>query len=296
LSQNLQHTLARPASVSGVGVHTGRTMRATLSPAPANAGVAFLRTDVPGRDGRVAARGDLVTDTCLGTVVGNAAGITVATIEHLMAALHGLGVDNVLVTLDGPEVPILDGSCAGFVEAIESAGLREQPARRRYLEILEPIEVREGVKRAALLPSDAFEMAFEILFEDAAVGRQRLDMVVDEAAFRRDLASCRTFGFKRDVEALRAAGLARGGSLDNVVVIDEGKILNPEGLRRPDEFVRHKALDALGDLYLLGAPLIGRFEGLFAGHRLNNALVRKVLDTPRAWRYAAAPQSLARAV
>lgn len=296
MSPILQHTLAASVSLHGVGVHTGQTVTLTLSPAPVNAGIAFLRTDVQGRDGRVLARADRVCDTRLGTTVGNPAGVTVSTVEHLMAALHALGVDNALITLDGPEAPIMDGSSRAFVAAIDAAGRRPQQARRRYIQILEPVAVEDGDKRAALVPADAFEMAVEIRFDDPAVGRQRFDCAIDETGFRDVLAPCRTFGFRKDVDALAAAGLARGGSLDNVVVIDDGVVLNPEGLRHPDEFVRHKAVDAIGDLYLLGAPIIGRFEGLRAGHALNNALVRAVLATPDAWRYTSAPERLARAV
>lgn len=296
MSPILQHTLAASVSLHGIGVHTGQTVTATLSPAPVGGGIAFLRTDVPGRDGRIPARADRVCDTRLGTTVGNRAGVTVSTIEHLMAAFHAMGVDNALVTVDGPEIPIMDGSSRPFVEAVDAAGRRAQQARRRYIQILETVAVEDGDKRAALVPADAFEMAIEIRFDDPAVGRQRFDAAIDDAGFRDLLAPCRTFGFRRDVEALAAAGLARGGSLDNVVVIDEGVVLNPEGLRHPDEFVRHKAIDAVGDLYLLGAPIIGRFEGLRTGHALNNALVRTVLATPAAWRYAAAPERLARVV
>jgi UDP-3-O-[3-hydroxymyristoyl] N-acetylglucosamine deacetylase len=267
-----------------------------MSPAPADAGVTFVRTDVRDRDAAVPARADLVCETRLGTVIGNAAGVTVSTVEHIMAVFCGLGIDNALVAIDGPEAPIMDGSCEPFVRLIDRVGRRPQQARRAYMEILAPIEVHDGDKRAALLPADGFEVAFEILFDSAAIGRQAIDVALDEAVFRRDLADCRTFGFLHEVEALRAAGLARGGTMDNVVVIDRGAVLNPLGLRRSDEFVRHKALDAIGDLYLLGAPLIGRYEGRYSGHGLNNALARAVLARPSAWRLTSAPSALARAV
>ncbi len=296
MSPFLQHTLATPIRLSGVGVHTGQIVNLTVSSAPVGGGIAFLRTDVAGRDGRISARADQVCETRLGTTIGNAAGVTVSTIEHLMATLQALGVDNALVTLDGPEVPIMDGSALAFVAAVDAAGRRPQQARRRYIEILEPIRVDDDGKHVVLIPAENFEVAFDIRFDDPAVGRQRLDLTIDETTFRRLLAPCRTFGFRKDVEALNAAGLARGGSLDSVVVIDDGVILNPEGLRHPDEFVRHKAVDAIGDLYLLGAPIIGRYEGYCAGHRLNNALVRAVTATPNAWRYAPARERLARAV
>jgi UDP-3-O-[3-hydroxymyristoyl] N-acetylglucosamine deacetylase len=220
----------------------------------------------------------------------------VATIEHLMAALSALSIDNVLIEIDGPELPIMDGSCAPFVDALDAAGRRPQAAPRRHIEILDEVRVQDGEKSATLTPADAFEVAFAIDFASAAIGRQRLDLVIDEASFRRELAACRTFGFLHEVEALRAAGLARGGDLDNVLVIEGDKVLNPDGLRRPDEFVRHKALDAVGDLYLLGAPLLGRFEGVCSGHALNNRLLRALADRPEAWRYGAPEETLARAV
>ena len=293
---HLQHTLQSPVEFSGVGVHSGREVSVVIEPASANTGVTFLRTDICGKDPRIPARADHVCATRLGTVIGNGDGVTVSTVEHIMAVFCGLGVDNVVVTLDGPEAPIMDGSYKPFVDLIDSVGLRAQKAGRAYLEILEPVEVTDGDKRAGLFPADGFEVAFEILFDAAAIGRQRLEVTVDEVVFRRDLADCRTFGFLHEVEALRAAGLARGGSMDNVVVIDGGAVLNPMGLRRADEFVRHKALDAIGDLYLLGAPLIGRYEGIYSGHALNNALARALLARSSAWRLRDAPQPLARAV
>lgn len=296
MSPDLQHTLSKPVQFDGVGIHTGAAVTCSISPAPAGCGIVFQRTDVVGRDQRVPAKGDNVRETRLGTVIGNRDGVTVATVEHLMAVFAALGIDNALVRLDGPEVPIMDGSCAPFVRLIDRVGRRCQQSPRRHIEILETIEITDGDKRASLTPAAGFELAFEIDFDDPAVGRQRVDLAMDETVFRRDLADCRTFGFLHEVEALRAAGLARGGSLDNVVVIEDGTVLNPQGLRRSDEFVRHKALDALGDLYLLGAPIIGRYEGLYAGHGLNNTLVRAVLAAPQAWRYAAAPRMFAQAV
>ena len=279
-----QHTVRSPALFAGVGVHTGAYVRVTVRPAASNAGIVFVRTDVRDRDNLIPATGEAVCKTQLGTVIGNDAGVTVSTIEHLMAAFAMLGVDNAMVEVDGPEMPIMDGSSLPFVRILDRAGLRPQDAARAYIEILETVEVVDGDKRATLRPADAFEVAFEIAFDSAAIGRQSIDLAMDGEAFRDELADCRTFGFLRDVETLRAMGLARGGSMDNCVVIDGDRILNPEGLRRPDEFVRHKALDAIGDLYVLGGPLLGRFEGVLAGHGLNNALVRALLARPSAWR------------
>lgn len=290
-----QHTLRGPIAFDGVGLHSGQTMNCVLRPAPTGAGVSFVRTDLTG-DNRIAACAEAVIRTQLGTVIGNGAGAEVSTIEHLMAAFAALGVDNVVVELDGPELPIMDGSAQPFVRLIDRAGLKRQAAPRRYIEVVEPIEVVDGDKRAALVPAERFEMAFEIAFTSAAIGGQRIDIVLDEAAFRAELAESRTFGFLHEVEALRKAGLARGGSMDNCLVIDGDELMNPDGLRISDEFVRHKALDALGDLYLLGAPVIGRFEGVLAGHTLNNALARALLARPEAWRARLHTEDLAEAV
>lgn len=291
-----QHTVRSPVRFSGIGVHTGEQARVTLLPAPSDSGVVFIRTDVRDRDNRIAVSGEAVCRTQLGTVITNAAGVTVSTIEHLMAALVMTGVDNALVEIDGPEMPIMDGSSIDFIRGLDRAGLQPQGAPRRFIEIVDVVEVIEGDKRATLRPSDGFEVAFEIAFASAAIGRQAVDLKMDAGAFRRELADCRTFGFLHEVEALRAMGLARGGSMDNAVVIDGDEIMNPEGLRRPDEFVRHKALDAIGDLYVLGAPVIGRFEGVLAGHALNNALVRALLATPHAWRVRTLAAEMAEAV
>jgi UDP-3-O-[3-hydroxymyristoyl] N-acetylglucosamine deacetylase len=294
-SSNFQHTLNSAAIFSGVGLHSGRTVHCAIRPAAAGAGVNFIRTDLAG-DNRIAARAESVIRTTLGTVIGNAAGASVSTIEHLMAAFAALGVDNATVELDGPELPIMDGSAAPFVRLIDRAGLKRQDAARSYIEILDPIEVVDGDKRASLAPAERFEIAFEIAFASAAIGGQHIDIVLDETSFRDELAGSRTFGFLHEVEALREAGLARGGSMDNCLVIDGDEVLNPEGLRSADEFVRHKALDALGDLYLLGAPLIGRFEGVLGGHTLNNALARALLARPDAWRMRLLTEELAEAV
>lgn len=291
-----QHTLQGPAIFAGVGVHTGAYTRVAVRPAPANSGIVFVRTDVTDRDNRVPVSGEAVTKTQLGTVIENADGVSVSTIEHLMAAMAMLGVDNAVVELDGPEMPIMDGSSAPFVQILDRAGRREQDALRVYIEILEPISFVDGDKSAVLRPSDEFEVAFEIRFPSAAIGRQVIDLPMDEQAFRNELADCRTFGFLHEVEYLRSIGLARGGTMENAVVIEGDRILNPEGLRRPDEFVRHKALDAIGDLYVLGAPILGRFEGVLAGHGLNNQLVRALLASPKSWRYRTLAPELAQAV
>lgn len=296
LSAYHQHTVAGPVIFAGVGVHTGAHVRVAVRPAAADAGISFVRTDLKDIDNTICVSAEAVGQTRLGTVINNAAGATVSTIEHLMAAFCALGIDNVVVELDGPEVPILDGSAEVFIQFLDRAGRRRQEASRRYIEVLEPVEVVEGDKRAVLLPSDRFEVAFEIVFDSAPIGRQRVDFEITEESFRKELADCRTFGFLKDVEALRAAGLARGASMENAVVLDGDRVLNPEGLRRPDEFVRHKALDAVGDLYVAGLPLLARFDGLYAGHGLNNLLVRALMARPQAWRVRTLAPEFAQAV
>ena len=205
-------------------------------------------------------------------------------------------MSNAVVEVDGPELPILDGSALPFVQLLDRAGFRRQANPIRYIEILEPIRITDGDKHAALLPCDRYEMRFEIDFDAAVIGNQVIDFVVDEDTFRNEIMAARTFGFAHEVQALRQAGLARGGSLENAVVIDQGAILNPGGLRMEREFVRHKALDAIGDLYVLGAPLLGRYEGYKAGHAVNNLLVRTLLEAPHAWREVTRIPELAEAV
>ena len=290
-----ERTIIAPAICAGVGVHSGQRVRLSIRPAAPGHGIVFVRTDVRDRDNRIAVAGDRVTDSRLNTVVSNEAGASIATIEHLMAAFCALGVSNAVVEVDGPELPILDGSAKPFVDLLDRAGFRRQEAPVRYIEVLEPIRVEQGDKSAALLPCDRYEMRFEIGFPTPVIGNQVVDFVVDEATFREEIAAARTFGFAHEVEALRQAGLARGGSLENAVVIDGDQILNPGGLRMEREFVRHKALDAIGDLYVLGAPLLGRYEGVKAGHALNNALVRALLAAPHAWREVTRVPELAEA-
>ena len=292
----LQHTLSGPAVCAGVGVHSGQRVRIAVRPAAAGSGVVFVRTDISDRDNRIAVSAQAVSCTQLNTKISNASGVSVSTIEHLMAALSALDVDNVIVEVDGPEVPIMDGSALPFVQLLDRAGRRTQAQPRRYIEITAPVEVADGAKRAALLPCDRFEVAFEIAFPSAAIGRQAVDLSITERSFRDQLAAARTFGFVHEVEALRRMGLARGASLDNAIALDGDVMLNAEPLRFRDEFVRHKALDAIGDLYVLGAPVIGRFETRYGGHALNNVLVRALMADPTAWRMRTFAPELAEAV
>ena len=280
-----QRTLAGSTVFAGIGVHSGQRVRVALRPAPVGHGVVFVRSDVTGCDNRIPAFAELVASTQLNTEIRNAAGVGVSTIEHLMAAFAALGVDNAVVELDGAETPIMDGSAQPFLDILDRIGVREQDAPRRSIEITRRVEVRSGDKWAALSPAAGFEVAFELQYGSKAIGTQRIDLEVTEDSFRTELAAARTFGFAHEVESLKAMGLAKGASLDNAVGLDGDLILNPEGLRMEREFVRHKAMDAVGDLYTLGAPLIGRFESVKGGHALNNALCRALLAQPSAWRW-----------
>lgn len=273
---------------AGVGVHSGAHARIALSPAPVDTGIVFVRTDVRDAPNRILAHANHVASTQLGTTLRNSAGVEIATVEHLLAACAGLGVDNLVVEVDGPEVPILDGSSAPFVQVLLNAGVKAQHAPRGFIRVIEPVEVHVGAKSAALLPAqgrDGLDLDVTIRFADAAIGVQRRRVALTRDTFLADIADARTFGFLSDVDALRARGLGRGASLANAVVLDGGRVVNPEGLRFEDEFVRHKLLDAVGDLALVGAPIAGRFVADQPGHALNARLVRALLDTPEAWRW-----------
>ena len=281
-----QTTVGRPVSMDGVGLHTGRTVRLVLCPAPAGSGVVFRRTDLRAV---LPARYDMVADTRLCTLLASPddAALRVGTVEHLMAALAAMRVDNAVVEIDGPELPIGDGSARGFVALIARAGVVEQAARRQAVVVRRPVRVAQGEAFASLVPGDGFSMLVLIDFEAPAIGRQSLRLeALSPATFRAELADCRTFTMADDIERLRASGLARGGSLDNAVVVDGASVLNPEGLRRPDEFVRHKALDVVGDLALAGHPIEGRFVGHRCGHELNNRLLRALFADAANWALA----------
>ncbi|MET0744889.1 MAG: UDP-3-O-acyl-N-acetylglucosamine deacetylase [Microvirga sp.] len=271
MKHSQQTTLRAAVTLSGVGVHSGDEVRMILHPAEAHHGIAFLRTNLAGgHDRLIDARHLAVTATELCTVIGDRESGAVATIEHLMAALAGLGVDNVLVEIDGPEVPILDGSAAPFIEAIDGVGLVSLNAMRRYLKVLKPIRVTQGKAFAELQPHErGFKLDVEIDFPTAVIGRQRRAVELSPSVFRREISRARTFGFMRDVEKLWGAGFALGASLDNTVAIGDDGILNPEGLRYADEFVRHKILDAVGDLALGGLPIVGAYRSYCGGHRMN---------------------------
>ncbi len=279
-----QQTIANTVICAGIGVHSGVRARMVIRPGEVGTGIRFLRTDIEGSH-PISARGDCVTEVQLGTTLSNQDGATVATVEHFLAACAGMGVDNLLVEIDGPEVPIMDGSSAVFCELFLKAGLKQQSALRRRIRILETVEVRDGVKWARLSPGhdNHLTLTAKIEFKSQAIGTQQMAMRMVPGLFARDIAFARTFGFASDVEALKAMGLARGGSLDNAVVIDGDTIMNPEGLRASDEFIRHKLLDAVGDLMLAGGPIAGSYEAHHPGHAMNNKLVRALFDQPSAW-------------
>ena len=281
-----QHTLAGRVRCTGVGLHSGDRVAMALGPAPPDTGIVFRRTDRSARaNAEVRAVSANVRSTVMCTTIGNDAGITVSTIEHLMAAFMGAGIDNVLVELDAPEVPIMDGSAAPFVFMIKDAGIAAQDAPRRAIQLLRRIEVGDNHRRAVLRPADRFAVRFAIAFDNPAVASQTCAFTSVNGGFERDIARARTFGFAEQVSDLRARGLVRGGSLDNAVVVRDGKVLNEGGLRYKDEFVRHKVLDAMGDLYLIGAPLLAEFEGVCSGHGLHHQLVSAVLADKTAWRH-----------
>lgn len=286
-----QQTITHFASCAGVGLHSGEHVRLTIHPAAVGEGVRFVRSDVTDRDPVIPAHALNVSTTQLGTNLTNRVGVTVATVEHFLAACSGMGIDNISVALEGPEAPIMDGSAAPFVELIAEAGLQTQDAPKRKLRILKAVEVRDGEKFARLSPATGFSMHVAIDFASRAIGRQTMQFDMRPGAFRRDIAFARTFGFAQDVEKLRSLGLARGGSLDNAIVVDGDTVLNPGGLQIEDEFVRHKLLDVIGDLYLAGAPIEGLYEGEQPGHALNNRLLRALFadETAFAWLNGAAP-------
>lgn len=276
-----QTTIARPTVISGIGVHTGQRINMTLRPADAGVGIVFNRKK-DGRTTAIEATAANVVDTRMATVIGKG-DVSVSTVEHLLAALAAYGVDNLYIDIDGPEVPIMDGSAAPFASVLEEAGLARHAQSRKFLAIRKPMTVIDGEKRVSIIPSRFFRITFDIAFQHPCIALQQRSIKVTTTSFRRELAPARTFGFLKDVETLKAAGLARGGSLENAIVVDDEKILNPEGLRFQDEFVRHKILDSIGDLSLLGYPVLGHIRAFKAGHDINHQLVKKVLDSPENW-------------
>lgn len=279
----MQTTLSKSVTFTGTGLHQGRPAVLRVCPAPAGHGIVFFRTDLPTEQRRIPALWDRVEVTPLNTRIINTHGASVSTIEHLMAAFAGLGIHNARVEIDGPEVPILDGSSRDFVRGLLEAGLARQHAPLRAIKLLRPVSVTRGDASATLLPDDRLSIDFAIDFDDPAIGRQEKTLDLANGTFLRELCDSRTFCRLSDVEAMRDRGLALGGTYENAVVVDGDRVLTPGGLRHGDEAVRHKMLDALGDLYTAGAPILGRYVGHRAGHALTNALLRALFDQPLAF-------------
>jgi len=278
-----QRTLKNSIRATGVGLHTGKKVLMVLRPAAANTGISFVRTDLDSHLS-VTAHAENVTETTLGTTLSNG-DVKVSTVEHLMSAFAGLGIDNAVVELSSGEVPIMDGSAGPFVFLLQSAGIEEQNAPKRFVRILKGVKVEDGDKWARFDPYDGFKVNFEIEFDHPVFKRrsQVASMNFSTTTFLREVSRARTFGFMRDLEYMRSRNLALGGNLDNAIVLDEYRILNEDGLRYEDEFVKHKILDAIGDLYLLGHSLIGEFSGYKSGHALNNRLLRTLIADRSAW-------------
>ena len=290
-----QQTIAEKVSCTGIGLHSGAPTQLVLHPARADEGITFVRTDTR-TPVEIPARARELSSTRLATSLGRGEA-SVRTVEHLLAALFGLGIDNVRVEVDGPELPVMDGSAAPFAYLIRSAGVFRQRERRRTLRIRRPIEIRDGDRHIAIEPAHEFRVSYAVDFEHPAIGRQELHIApLDAERFDRELSAARTFGFLRDVRALWSAGLARGGSLDNAVLLDERRVVNPQGLRWPDEFVRHKILDLCGDLALLGVPIVGHVKVERGGHALHQRLVAAILARPEAWVVDDPDRPLARGV
>jgi UDP-3-O-[3-hydroxymyristoyl] N-acetylglucosamine deacetylase len=278
-----QQTIKSATTLTGVGLHSGAPVTLRLLPAPANSGINFVRVDVTDKPNRIPARWDCVVDTRLCTVVANPSGVSVGTIEHLMAALRGADIHNVTLELNGPEVPIMDGSSAAFLEALDAVGVQQQTEPVYAIKVLQPITFQDGDKTASLSPANRASYTGRIEFDHPTIGHQTFATELLNGNFRHDIAQARTFGFFEEVEAMQAMGLARGGSLDNAIVINRDGVMNPEGLRFGDEFIRHKLLDAIGDMYLAGMPVIAAYNAVRPSHGLNNALLRALFANPDAW-------------
>jgi UDP-3-O-[3-hydroxymyristoyl] N-acetylglucosamine deacetylase len=284
-----QRTLNRTVACKGLGLHTGRVIHMKIHPTPEDQGIVFLRTDVKPRV-PIPARLDSVVDTTLATTLGRD-GVVVSTVEHLLSACLGMGVDNALVELDGPEVPVMDGSAAPFVYLLRSVGTRRQARSKKFLVIQRPFHLAEGDKRVSFYPASELKVSFAIRFKHPLIRDQFFRFSFSDCSYDREICKARTFGFLRDVEGMKSHGYALGGSLDNAVVLDDFRVLNEGGLRYPDEFVRHKILDSLGDLSLLGMPLIGHFVANKAGHTLNHRLMNQVMGQQNGWKVIQFPST-----
>lgn len=286
---NTQRTLAGPVTLNGIGLHSGVDTVLTLHPAPVDTGIVFVRTDIQDRDNKIPARFDRVVDTRLCTVLSNDAGATIGTIEHLMAALRGAEITNAVIEVSNAEVPAMDGSSAVFLNAIDSVGTVDQATPVRMIRVLQEIRVEDGDKCVTLSPADRASFSGAIVYDNPTIGTQEYGVEMLNGNFRHEIAGARTFGLMEEVEAMRNMGLARGGSFDNAIVVASDGVMNPDGLRFEDEFIRHKLLDAIGDLYLAGMPVLGAYRGQKMSHAMNNALLRKLFATPGAYEVVTSP-------
>jgi UDP-3-O-[3-hydroxymyristoyl] N-acetylglucosamine deacetylase len=285
-----QTTLGREIHLAGIGVHSGARVSMVLHPAEADTGYRFLVSSRGRIVAEIPGHVDRVKNLTLCTVLGDESGVTIGTVEHLLAALRGLSIDNCYIEVDAREVPIMDGSAAAFVAAVDGVGIRELQPQRKFIKVLKTVRVEEGESWGEIRPHSGFHVDVEIDFDTPLIGRQRYAMEMSSGAFRNEIARARTFGFMREVESLWKAGLALGASLDNTIALAEDRVMNPEGLRYPQEFVRHKTLDAVGDLALAGAPLLGSYRSVRGGHRLNAYVLKKLLSDPEAWTMVTAPR------
>lgn len=289
MQSNWQQTIENETLIQGIGLHSGRQITMTLYPAAQNHGIVFVRSDMEEGKNVIPARWDNVVDTQLCTVIGNEFGASVGTIEHVMSALRGCGVDNILIHIDGAEVPAMDGSAMPFLEAIEKTGLKSQSAPKRAIKVLKDVIVEDNGKRVTLKPDEACVFAGEIEFDHADIGYQRFETQLVNGNFKHDIAQARTFGFMKEAEWLRERGLGLGASLDNAIVLDDDGVMNEDGLRYTNEFIRHKLLDAIGDLYLAGGAILGLYDGVKAGHAINNAILHELFSSEDNWCYVDLP-------
>jgi len=281
----MQQTLNKKMTLAGIGLHSGKEITMHMIPAEEDHGIVFVRTDLPKGENVVPALWNSVVDTQLCTVIGNKFGATIGTIEHLMSALRGCGVDNLLIEINGSEVPAMDGSAMPFVKVIEESGVKEQSKPRRMIRVLKEVSVQDGDKRVTLKPDESCTFVGEINFDHGKIGNQRFGTQLVNGNFKHDIAEARTFGFFHEAEWLRSQGLGLGGSLDNAIILDTEGVMNPGGLRFSNEFIRHKLLDAIGDLYLAGGQILGLYDSQKAGHAINNAILHELFSDEANWEY-----------
>ncbi|MCP4355578.1 MAG: UDP-3-O-acyl-N-acetylglucosamine deacetylase [Proteobacteria bacterium] len=289
MSKNIkQRTVKKQVKALGIGLHTGKTVEITLKPAGADFGIVFKRSDVENAE-IIKIKPESVTQTVLSTQIGNKPEHSISTVEHIMSALYGFGIDNVIVEIGGPEVPIFDGSAASFMLLIDSAGVQELEADKKFIKIMSHVQVEDEGKLAEFFPDDDISLTLEVDFNHPVIPKQVKTFSLKSNSFKKDIARARTFCFQKDVEFLTSRGLGLGGGLDNAIVVGDFAVVNQDGLRFKDEFVRHKVLDCVGDLYMAGFPIIGRFNSRFTGHGLNNKLLREVFEDQNNWKYITMP-------